>query len=114
MNISIDLSKLSSWQKELLIWGIGFFIVSILILLRFNRLPPQVPLVFFQKIADEKIIKITDLIILPLLSFLIVNINNLIAKKMNDVFFENFIFWFDICFIISCQYLLLRIILLVS
>lgn len=114
MNISIDLSRLSSWQKELFIWGIGFSIVGILILLRFNRLPPQVPLIFFQTIADEKIIKITDLIILPLLSFAILNINNLISKKLSDVFFENLIFWFDICFIVSCQYLLLRIILLVS
>ena len=114
MNISLDLSNLSSWQNELLIWGIGFSLVGILILLRFNRLPPQVPLIFFQKISDEKIIKITDLIILPLLSFSILNINNLISKKLGDIFFENLIFWFDICFILACQYLLLRIILLVS
>lgn len=74
-------------KRYIVLYILSFISFILVIVLRFNKLPPYVPL-FFSKIDDNQLVDIKGLSILPLSSILLLFITNYFKNKYID---EDFI-----------------------
>lgn len=89
MSIFTTLSKSISqvglfWQEkvnsQLFRWNIFFILFQLAFLfIKFNQLPPQIPLFYSQPWGESRLAPVTSIFILPSLSILVLIINNLLA-----------------------------------
>jgi hypothetical protein len=83
--ISLSISQVGLfWQEkvngQLFRWNLFLIILQFAILfIKFNDLPPQIPLYYSQPWGESRLTSISHIFILPTLSIVILLINNLLA-----------------------------------
>ncbi|MBN1263743.1 MAG: hypothetical protein JW991_05315 [Candidatus Pacebacteria bacterium] len=85
LNISFDKKEITALSEDSFVWFSFLsafflvFIISFLIFLNWNRLPPQLPLFFSRPWGEEQLGSPSELWLLPLISFLIIGFNLFLA-----------------------------------
>lgn len=85
-------------------------------LFRYNSLPVEIPLFYSMAPSDSLIVNLPMLLTLPILSFILIIINNLSVKKMfpDNEFLKQVIFYVNLIIIFVLSFIFVRIIFLVS
>ncbi len=84
-SILISISNIGLfWQDkingQIFRWNILFLVISLIVLfLKFNNLPPQIPLYYSLPWGANQLASVTSIFILPISSIIILLINNLLA-----------------------------------
>lgn len=91
-------------------------LLLLIFILRFSRLPPQIPLYYSKPEGDEQIVDSLMIFLLPLLSFLTIRINTHIIKKYfnNNLFVNSLIYWINLFVILLSDLIFLKILFLVT
>lgn len=80
--------------------------------MQFTKLPPEAPLLYSLPESSSQVVDMWMLGIIPVLSFVFININNLIGKKVfrNEVFIRHIIYVTNILIIVVFTYIYVKII----
>ena len=83
--LSLSISRVGLfWQEkvngQIFRWNLFFIFAQLVILfLKFNNLPPQIPLYYSQPWGEAQIVPVSYIFILPMLSVVILLLNNVLA-----------------------------------
>jgi hypothetical protein len=83
--ISLSISQVGLfWQEkingQIFRWNIIFILTQLAILfVKFNSLPPQIPLYYSLPWGDQQLVSVSSIFILPVLSVVILLVNNFLA-----------------------------------
>lgn len=121
-SLSLNLSHLGKfWQEKanhvVLRWNILFVIFSIgFLILKFNSLPPQVPLYFSLPWGESQLSSASSLFLLPSFSIVISIVNNLLAALLfrSQILFSRLLIIFSLLFSLLSTIALINIIYLVA
>lgn len=94
-----------------------FFVASLILMasvtaIQFTKLPPEIPLLYSMPESSSQVVDTWMIGIIPILSFIFININNFIGKKVfkNEVFIRHIIYVTNILIIIVFTYIYVKII----
>lgn len=95
---------------------LSYGIMALFFIVRFNKLPPQIPLYYSRVTGEEQIADAFYLLLIPLLSTAIVMLNRIIANKLfsDNEFMKQIIYYTDNITILFFTIIFLRILFLVT
>lgn len=95
---------------------ISIVAMILLFIIKFNNLPPQLPIYYSVGEGEEQIADYYLILIIPILSFLIVMVNNYlkIKKFYDNVLIQKIFYYLNLIIIIFFTLIFFRIIFLVS
>ncbi len=109
------------WQEKInahiLRWNILFIFLELgLLVIKFNSLPPQVPLYFSLPWGDQRLTSVSSLFLLPSFSILILVLNNFISQILftTSLLLSRLLVVFSLVFSFLSLISLFQIIILVS
>lgn len=85
-------------------------------ILRFNQLPPQIPLFYSKQWGEDQLVDLWFIFLLPLILILIFYFNNFVYDKYfsNNILVKKIIYYLNLFIIIIITFIFLKIIILVS
>lgn len=91
-------------------------LMLIIFFIKFNQLPPQIPLFYSYLEGDNQIADLFMIFLLPLFSLLLISVNNLIYKIWfnNNFFVSKVVYYINITTIILLTFIFVRIIFLTT
>lgn len=91
-------------------------IMAALMAFKWNRLPPEVPLLYSRNWGENQVVDLWFIFIIPLLMNLFLLLNNYLVKKyfIEEDYIRRAVYYFNIFVIISFTFIFTRIILLVT
>lgn len=89
---------------------------AVVFVLRFDKLPPQLPLFYSLTEGDAIIVDSIYILLLPGIMLILLGINTLVARRfMKDAaFVGSILYWVNILFILAFTAIFLKIIFLIS
>lgn len=95
---------------------IAFLVMSVIFVLNYSNLPPQIPLFYSLAHGEGQIVDLPVILLIPAIMVILVNLNNLLVRKYfkDENFVERFFDYVNIFIIIFLSFIFLRIIILVG
>jgi hypothetical protein len=98
-----------------ILYLVSLVTMVIVFAINYQKIPPQIPLYYSALVGDEQIDEYYMIFMLPLISYLIILLNNFLSKKLfpDDLFVEKLVFYVNFSSVIVITFIYLRIIFLV-
>lgn len=98
-----------------ILYLISLVIMVVVFALNYQKIPPQIPLYYSALEGDDQIGEYYMIFILPIISYLIILINNFLSKKIfpENLFVKKLVFYVNFSSVVIITFVYLRIIFLV-
>lgn len=102
--------------RTIVAYLLSLVLMAVVVAWKYTVLPPQIPLLYSLPNSDNQVVDTWIIAVIPLMSFIFININNYIAKRKfaHDVFIRHVVYIADMTIIVACTYIFIKILLLVS
>jgi hypothetical protein len=102
--------------RTIIAYLISLVIMIAVFVLKFRTLPPQIPLFYSLPDSDNQIVDTWYIFILPILSFVCINVNNYIYRRWfrHDYFIRICVYASNLTIIFFFTYIFVKILILVS
>ncbi len=102
--------------RTLVAYGISLVLMALVTAFKFNSFPPQIPMLYSLPDSDSQVVDIWYLAFIPLLSFLAINVNNFLAKKVfkREQFILRIVYVADLMIIGFFTYIFIKIVFLIT
>lgn len=102
--------------RTIVVYIASLIVMAAVTAFRFNRLPPEIPLLYSLPASSSQVVDIWFVAVIPFMALLSIITNNYVSKKMfkEDVFVRRITYAANMTIIIFFTYIYIKIIILVS